>query len=114
MPAFGLWSCSGEPLSSGYLVIRGVKVANQNYRQLVCLPFLGGLPVGVQSENAMAVAYNSHHGGTRNGVAQEAADLVLTRSSHSDPLHHAHSWLGTLVGNPELNLEKWALYLQNT
>lgn len=37
----GCGSCSGVPLGSAYLVNRGIKVANQNCRQLVCLPFWG-------------------------------------------------------------------------
>ncbi|XP_075052983.1 uncharacterized protein LOC142139351 [Mixophyes fleayi] len=103
----GLWSSQEAVLPISVLELRAV------LRTLIeAQRFLVGKPLQIQSDNAMAVAYINHQGGTR--AMQETAKIMLWAESHVPRISAVYipgveNWEADFLSRQKVDLGEWSL-----
>ncbi|CAJ0954016.1 unnamed protein product [Ranitomeya imitator] len=109
--AQGRWSPRESELPINILEIRAVRLALLRFHHL-----LAGRPVRIQSDNATAVAYINHQGGTRSKAAMQEVKLILLWAERNHSVISAvhipgeENWAADFLSRQGLASGEWSLH----
>lgn len=107
----GKWSRAESALPINVLEIRAARLALLGWTEV-----LQGSPVRVQSDNATAVAYINHQGGTRSQAAQREVDRIFSWAEAHVPCISAifipgvDNWQADFLSRQQMSPGEWSLH----
>ncbi|XP_073491076.1 uncharacterized protein [Aquarana catesbeiana] len=107
----GVWSKTERTLPINILEIRAIHLALKAWTIR-----LQGCPVRIQSDNATAVAYVNHQGGTRSRAAQKEVNQILVWAEMHVPCISAvfipgiENWQADYLSRQQLLPGEWSLH----
>ena len=107
----GIWSPSESKLSINVLELRAALLSLRHWTHL-----LKGHPVRVQSDNATAVAYINHQGGTRSAAAMREVTSILRWAEAHVPALSAifipgvDNWAADFLSRTTVDPGEWSLH----
>ncbi|CAJ0926024.1 unnamed protein product [Ranitomeya imitator] len=107
----GRWSPQESSLPINVLEIRAIFLSLRHWERI-----LRGLPVRVQTDNATAVAYVNHQGGTRSSLALAEVSKILLWAEATVPVISAvhipgvENWAADFLSREGLAAGEWSLH----
>ncbi|CAJ0937887.1 unnamed protein product [Ranitomeya imitator] len=107
----GRWSPQESALPINVLEIRAIFLSLRHWERI-----LRGLPVRIQTDNATAVAYVNHQGGTRSSLALAEVSKILLWAEATVPMISAvhipgvENWAADFLSREGLAAGEWSLH----
>ncbi|CAJ0936185.1 unnamed protein product [Ranitomeya imitator] len=107
----GRWSPQESSLPINVLEIRAIFLSLRHWERI-----LRGLPVRIQTDNATAVAYVNHQGGTRSSLALAEVSKILLWAEATVPVISAvhipgvENWAADFLSREGLAAGEWSLH----
>ncbi|CAJ0935493.1 unnamed protein product [Ranitomeya imitator] len=107
----GRWSLRESSLPINVLEIRAIFLSLRHWERI-----LRGLPVRIQTDNATAVAYVNHQGGTRSSLALAEISKILLWAEATVPVISAvhipgvENWAADFLSREGLAAGEWSLH----
>ncbi|CAJ0939180.1 unnamed protein product [Ranitomeya imitator] len=107
----GRWSSQESTLPINVLEIRAIFLSLRHWERI-----LRGLPVRIQTDNATAVAYVNHQGGTRSSLALAEVSKILLWAEATVPVISAvhipgvDNWAADFLSREGLAAGEWSLH----
>ena len=107
----GVWSAEESRLPINILELRAIFLSLSHWTRI-----LSGVPVRVQSDNASAVAYINHQGGTRSRAIMREVEWILQWAESNVPLLSAvyipgvDNWTADFLSRTIVDPGEWSLH----